>query len=593
MTSDSTCDYVFDLAEWREDRGRDFRLEESVPTGWSCDRPVEGDGACLFHRPVDETDSQAVAERLVEEVATPAAETDVDAVAENRFLGAEFDDVSLSHLVLEGEGNRPIDLRFSTVAGALELDRLVTTNPIRLVGTVVEGETTFHRAQIRADFDVSDAVFRGPVDFTDATFSRHVWAIHAEFGSGTSFDRCSVGEDLCLAGADIGGNLRLADAEVDGYSCFSRIDCTGALVVEPKHVGGNLWCVRSTFETFDETNEPNNLIRGGSIEGDVVVRESTFGGKLTFEDLDVEGRFLFEDTSVAGNWVDLTGCSVPAGELGQPDEGHVTYDFTDATIGDVRLQDVPGNGFERIFFTNTTFDGFDFGRHRPLLLRSNWTIHTVADGPIADTQTESGPLRAARDRLASLATPVAWFGRSLLGRTAPGVDEKSLDETTYLKAKNGANKAGDNKAAARFFQKELAFRRKGHAEVALNGRPAANGSTTVFERLSAAGAWVANVVLAATTGYGEKPHRVLLASLATIVAFAFVFAGITHLGPGTDHPPREILLLSFQSFITFILGSPVGGDVTYALRFVSAVEGLMGAFLVALSVFALTRSVHR
>ena len=52
------------------------------------------------------------------------------------------------------------------------------------------------------------------------------------------------------------------------------------------------------------------------------------------------------------------------------------------------------------------------------------------------------------------------------------------------------------------------------------------------------------------------------------------------------------LLLSIQSFITFILGSnPV--DAGFGPQLLSATEGFIGAFLIAVFVFSLTRSIHR
>lgn len=594
MTSEETCSYEFDRGAWELTRDRDLRLIEDLPTGWSCDRPVDGADHCLFHRDPSEKDDQKVVERLVEEITTSAADATADAVAENRFVGARFGDCDLTYRILQGEDNRAIDLRFSHVTGKLNWGRTVTTSPVRLSGALVDGDAAFQRIEARADFDLSDTIIRGNVDFSDATIANHLWAINTAFGGEASFDRCTVQGDLCLAGADVGGNLRLASTEIVGTGCFSQIDCHGALVLEPKRIGASVWCVRSEFETFDDEHEPNNLLRGGDVDGDIIVRESSFGDKLTLEHIDVGGRLVFTDTSVASNWVDLTRCSVPAGELGQPDADYVAYDFTDATIGNIRLLDVPGNGFERAYFKNTTFDGFDFGRHRSSLLRSNWTLHTVSEEP--PTTMQNGPwfLGEVRDTLAVGGRAVTWFVRSLLGRIEPSADEKSINETTYLKAKNGANQTGDSKAAAEFFKRELTFRRKGHAEVALNGRPdSTDGSTGVLDRLFAAGAWVANVGLALTTGYGEKPHRVVLASLATIFAFTLVFATLPGDGVGGSQSFEGLFILSFQSFVTFVLGSPVGNDVSYAVSFLTALEGFVGAFLVALSVFALTRSVHR
>ncbi|MFO7927992.1 hypothetical protein [Natronomonas sp.] len=595
MTSTETCSYEFDPDRREQVRGRELRLVDDLPIGWSCDRPAGANGRCLFHRdPADKSDLE-VLERLLEEIGRPPDSDAPDAVVENRFIGARFGDCRLAHRVLQPGNNRPIDLRFAHVEGDLIWDRAVVQNPVRLSGIVVDGEATFRNARVNADMDLSDSVIGGGLDASDAVFENHFWCINTTFGGGVTFDRSVIEGDLCLAGAAIHGNLRLASTEIDGNACFSRIDCAGALVVEPRRIDGNVWCVRSSFETFDDPQEPDNLLRGGDMGGDVVIRESAFGDKITLEGIDVDGRFIFEGTAVDSNWVDLTGCSIGSGTLGQPEDesAYTMYDFTDATVGDVRIRDVRGNGFERVYFKNTTFEGFDFGRHRSALLRTGWTIHTTEEAPSLAADAAAGTFEGVRSRIEGAADTARWTVDAVLDQVPSGVHRKSIHETTYLKAKNGANRIGDSKAAAEFFQKEMTFRRKRHAEVALNGWGRNTQTATIVDRIAAAGAWVANVGLAATTGYGEKPHRVLVVSLATILTFAGLFALVPGSEFGSEQSLSELLLLSFQSFITFVIGSPTGTDVPYALRFVSAVEGLIGAFLVALSVFALTRSVHR
>lgn len=602
MTSNETCSYEFDPDQWVETRDRDLRLIDDLPTGWSCDRPAGDDGHCLLHRNPDEKSGSAAVDRLLSEIET--TDDAPDAVVDNRFIGARFGTLDLANRTLRPANNAPIDLRFARIDDALDCTRAIVQNAVRLSGAWIDGDATFRYARFDTGVDVSDAVVTGEFDGSDAEFAHHVWGINTAFDDEATFDRATVGGDLCLAGAEITANLRLASTDVLGNACFSRIDCDGALVVEPKRIGGNVWCVRSVFRTLDDDGEPNNLVRSGDIGGDVVVSESAFGDKISFEGIEVDGRFEFTDTSVATNWVDLTGCDIEAGTIGQPTDGtesidhvgnaYVMYDFTDATVGDVRIRDGPGNGFERVYFKNTAFDDFDFGRHRSALLRTDWTIHTVEEGPTLAVDSDRGPLADTYDTLPSVVRTARWVLKSAANRTASDVKRKSIHETTYLKAKNGANGIGDSTAAAEFFQKEMTFRRKRHAEVALNGWDGTTATAAgVLDRLSATGAWIANVGLAATTGYGEKPHRVLVASFATIVLFALLFAASPESAFGGAQSFPDLLLLSFQSFITFVLGTPVTADASYTVRFLSAVEGLIGAFLVALSVFALTRSVHR
>jgi len=75
-----------------------------------------------------------------------------------------------------------------------------------------------------------------------------------------------------------------------------------------------------------------------------------------------------------------------------------------------------------------------------------------------------------------------------------------------------------------------------------------------------------------------------------VFARIYYSLGVT---PTTEAPyGLGYLLLSLQSFITFILGSsPV--DAGFLPQILSSIEGFIGAFFIAVFVFSLTRSIYR
>lgn len=75
-----------------------------------------------------------------------------------------------------------------------------------------------------------------------------------------------------------------------------------------------------------------------------------------------------------------------------------------------------------------------------------------------------------------------------------------------------------------------------------------------------------------------------------LFAMGYWSLGVT---PASEAPfGLGYVLLSIQSFITFILASsPVGAG--FGPQLLSAIEGFVGAFLIAVFVFTLTRSIHR
>ena len=385
--------------------------------------------------------------------------------------------------------------------------------------------------------------------------------------------------DLCLAGAAIGDDLRIAGSRIEGGVVLSRVECQGGLLFDANNVGRDVWCVGTTVHS---NSDSGNLLSKNEVGNDLRIKQSQFAGKLSLEKTLVESELVVESTTVESRWLDFTNCDIHAGLLKQPADGHVKYDFTEATMGNIELHAESGNRFEFCRFENTTFERFDFGRHRMLLHRSDWTIHTVGD----DASAERG-LFGLLERAAG---KLRWLKDSLTSAEPTELRDHVVNETTYLKAKNGANRMGDNKAAAEFFIKEMGFRRRRHAETALNGRGTDEGGP--LTRIRAAGAWVANVGLSATTGYGEKPHRVLLSAGVIIAVFAVFYGTVPSDHYVSDVGVAEALLLSFQSCGTFIRGE-APADNSFLLRVTSTFEGLIGAFLVALSVFALTRSVHR
>jgi hypothetical protein len=161
-------------------------------------------------------------------------------------------------------------------------------------------------------------------------------------------------------------------------------------------------------------------------------------------------------------------------------------------------------------------------------------------------------------------------------------DDTSEWEATYQEAKTAATQAGMNEMAAEFFLREKRFKRRRHAQ-------RVQKKSSISTRAGAAMDWVSNLAMDVTTGYGERPRNVVASSLATVGLFAGIYWGLDALE--SDASVLEYILFSFQGFIQFILGASPRGDVP--VRLATAIEGFVGAFLIALFVFTLTRSLNR
>lgn len=345
---------------------------------------------------------------------------------------------------------------------------------------------------------------------------------------------------------------------------------------------------------------------------------------VSFEDVLVSGNLTFtpdavEDDTVDVGYVSWRGADLQAGTIREPDATRVVHDFAGATLGDMRLDGRSDQLLDRLRFLRTEFAGFDFSKQPSIDLdtashsihelsgvepatlatlravrdtvdglhpavdgnvigaasRGNETDFDAVDPDAAPTDTAAKAAEVAAERVA--AGDTSWEG------------ESSLDdlETTYLMAKTGASQVGDSAASGQFFVKERTYRRHRHWAAAWDG-----GSAHSL-RLRRASAWLRNWLFAITAGYGERPFRTILASAGTVVLFSLPHLYLEPSVEGTANPSyADYLVFSFQSFITFIVGSTLD-DPPLTIRVVSSIEGFLGAFFVALFVFALTRQVHR
>lgn len=572
-----TCQYTHDVTDERFD---DLPMEV-----WECPHPTpEDEAACPFHRGRPEYDQQdrerpALGTLFQERVADGAAAT-------NRFLGAAFGTLDLDYAVIEGPTNHPIDCRDASferlalgdatvaqpllldgiaVDGDLTLDRSEFGGQVRLVDARIAGEASFEDATFARRFDIGGAHFEGHcslrlarfeswMDMRDARLEATSYYRNARFARGVYGVGASFGglADFLNSTFDKVGNFKQATFERGAN--FGSVDAANSLDLrratlsgpfEPER-GGASGSVRPKRRDFDGAGWFDGMVVGK----DVRFTDATLDGDLRLRDVEISGALDLDPAGVTGDTdgtvlIDCQEAAVSAGRI-DPPSGEVRVDLREATLGDVVL-DGP-DPFSRTRVLDTTFDGFDFGRrpHRDSLAARSYRL--------APRDDDGDPVRRA-----------------------------DL-ENTYLKAKNGATRVGASKAAAEFFRREMGARRAGHrSRAADSGRPAA-------ARLLAAGRYVANGALAATAGYGERPSRTLLSSVGVVALFGALFLAVFEARTGR-FDLGFAALYSFQSFIAFLVGSPPAAD--RLVQALSALEGFVGAFLIALFVFTLTRSVHR
>jgi uncharacterized protein YjbI with pentapeptide repeats len=599
---------------------------------WHCPHPTHEDNdQCLFHLPPSKrtVDAETVTTRFRELIENDTSNYPVPDDQRQRFIGATFDELDLRHIILEGTDTRPIDIREATFNGPIDLSHSVLGHPVDASHATFEAPVRFVGAETNYPLRFDGATFDHQVLFDDATVGslhcEHARFAHAcrcrrTIASGDiSFEDATI-EGLSLEEATIQGSLYLQDSRCARRARIDGIDISRNLSLSRGQFKNGLWATQATIGdglTSNDTHFGGPVhFHNATVEGRSRVHVATFQTiadfrGATFESISfsparfgLEVRFdeaQFEDVSFDGvttgetvslrdvtvtgtahlenvtfkhvidcrdaefeqlditkpsheaeyGTLDLRGATVNFGVFGQSANG-VVYDLENATIGTVTLNESPGSSPLQLYrCLRTTFKDFDFSSHKLKFAESDWQLHDVGTHWDAQRQEPS---------------PVDL-------------------EVTYLKAKNGASATGDSEAASRFYQKEMIHRRHKYiSQLSKDPRP--------IRRLKAGMLATFNLFMGATTGFGERPRRVVVSSFAVIVGFALVYWQYLRPPLATGGDAMDYFALSTQIFLTFVLGTDVE-TTSLALTATAAVQGFIGAFFIALFVFTLTRSIKR
>lgn len=509
-----------------------------------------------------------------------------------------------------------------SVGGSLNMQGAVysvTGGTIDFEGLTVEGGANFRQATFTGNnIDFGRSTIRGetsrgdgwhpPINFRETTWQGgRIDFSDSRMGDSTTYNLATFsGEKVVFENATVTGDLTLRHVTFDTIeTVFSEL------------------AVREA-DTFDmslaEFSSNRSELESMSLvcDGVVTFEDATFESDTDFSELEVreadtfdmsrtsvDGTLTFDGASLACDHVSFSRL---AGESAMLEFRHVTsddaairfddatvtngsfevnddtvYNFEGATIGDIHIENVgEGKLFEHFVFSDTEFDGFDFSKNdvKKQLKQTGWRIHTSRLGTLQDESRGHSRFDFLR----------RW---ARLVRQGPdgGATHPEQLESTYMKAKLGADQQGDPDTVSQFFQKELHFRRHTYGyqfwERSADGRESTDDGET--NRLELAWNWIANMTLAVTVGYGERPSNVVFTSIAVVLLFSFIYRGLDALPSGSRY--IDYLTYSFQGFIQLVVGIQPRGNLL--VRFFTAVEGFIGAFVIALFVITLTRSIDR
>jgi uncharacterized protein YjbI with pentapeptide repeats len=499
--------------------------------------------------------------------------------------GAIDGTVSLIRVSITGE---LADLRHTTLGDSLRIDNAdiptLQLKDSRLEDAFYSSLATFEK------INLTNATVEGRVQWTNPTISEQLLLNDGSFEDIVNIET-AIGTDSdpdpeLTTGVELEGpiddQITIGEIEAQNALFKNRVELatvTHKLFIDGIHAAGRIDLGASSIGTLDAnevTIEEAFRCEGATIQ-DISLVDSDVD-TLSCHSLAVE-TWALTDSSIdtitlegierlesqgpsASVIIDAQRARLRGGSIAITEAVYI--DLTDATVGPLRFTEVEGGPggaafLRHIRFYRTIFDGFRIAELPGL--STHYEIHTFAVDR-RDYKYEAP--------------------------TSAGLT------TTYRRAKNGAAAVGDGTAEGKFFEQEKAY---------LGDQYKADNQQKELLK---------NRLWRISAGYGESPTRVIFFSGGTILGFAVLYPVVRAvellltgqapgeifsrllsgtLLPGNYSTVSGWLLLSAESFTTLVLGkTPV--ESTF-LRILAAIEGFLGAFLIALFLFTLTKSIDR
>lgn len=528
-------------------------LTESVPgvsdRVWHCaHESIADQDTCLFHTDPDDRPDDHDETQLFLETVRKAANKDSPFESRRllQFIDAEFTELSLRGVTVGTEQNHAINLAAATI-GESDWTDARFIQPIRFSHTTFLDDLTARDAHFERVVGFRNATFESVVNFRGAVFQAPAFFKHSRFTERSIFWYARFEAHVNLRRTVFEDKANFKTTDFADYANFTTAEFRDQTVFTLAEFDDDAEFTEATFAGIHDFNAA--LFNRITEFSGVVVDGPLDLSAATFADLRLDPK----RTKIADQCIDLRECEITTGSLGQPVDGRVLYDLTDATIGDVQFT-TPNSGAiaDRVRFVRTRFDGFVFENDDLKPAATGWKLCDVFDEQLLPPDSREGPSVEARRQ-------------------------------TFLNAKNGAQQTGNETAASAFFYRELTYRRQWYAELARNA------DLPPADRLWNLTRWLRNGTMMLLTGYGERPDRVVYASVLTVSLFAGVYSLLLSTGEATavDH-----LVFSFQSFVAFVPGTGIETSIR-TVELVSSLQAFVGAFFIALFVFTFTRRINR
>lgn len=423
----------------------------------------------------------------------------------------------------------------------------VFLNTPLFMGTEFNAGAIFNKVKFQTGANFNHAEFNSGCSFEDAEFQIGCHFGFAEFNDETSF----VGAELGTANfekTNFHGPAIFDQASIGSGRTYSKrhnvrnhalaegvsqneVECSSNLL-DDFVFGDGIVSVAGKAASFDNT-QAEDLMKARKVDSEGMI--TAFSAYFYFLNLGLK----FESSSPT---ISFYGSEIDGGIIRISDESSF-YEWVNTTVGDVSIiSSIDRNPFKNILIENTRFNGFEFSDYREELRDMDWNI----DGYVHDGEHEHSDRR----------------------------------ETTYAKAKSGAERVGDYYAESQFFIREQECRRATHAEKIKDSETVRQYATNLSKYLS-------NLFYDISCKYAESPKRVFYWSVASIIIFPIIYRCLNAPLSGIGY-----LIFSIQSFTSFIPSSGVETSSSL-IMLMTSIQAFIGTFLIALFVATIIRTVKR
>jgi uncharacterized protein YjbI with pentapeptide repeats len=309
---------------------------------------------------------------------------------------ATIDEVSVRDATVEKE----FWLTGATVDGEVSVSDTAVGEEILLTGTTIGGEVliegsevekeiSLERSEVNGDILIKYTKVEGEALLVGATVEGGVTLTGATVGGKVSFQDATIYQSINISEAVIRHSLKLTNVQIGG-----RFQCLGGSIGQ---------ATRGSDVALTLSGKESDEVQSGSrIEGAVSFANTNIHGtlaighagptdlesSLSLSGVDAQTLNFSADALVhpALQAVDLTYANITNATLRPATDSHPpVYDFEGATIGEVNLDrrrddnlGIPA--YDLLRLVNTTFEDFDFSKHRQEFIDIDWALHQVVQG---------------------------------------------------------------------------------------------------------------------------------------------------------------------------------------------------------------------